>query len=112
MTPTDLERLAGAVNAKWPEGGQCRAHETYVDLHHPTKPEYIWDYFQSLPDQGNAEFIVWALDRLEELGLTPSVFKGSSGEYVVSIPEIPDAAFGPTRAAALTKALSVALGAE
>lgn len=60
----NLQRLAELINEKL--GQSCQHFEVIGYL-----SGFEWEYWPLATDRENARFIIWCLDRLEELGLAP-----------------------------------------
>lgn len=89
VTEDQLYAFAVMANKRWPKDGKFRWHGNMLDLHHPSKPEYVWDYFTTLKDFDNAEFIIWALERMVEMGLNPLLHLRDSSHCLVAGSEEP-----------------------
>lgn len=110
MTREHLERLAEKINGKWPALNASAydlgiSFDITLDSVNPDNGPSIyrqgWDLSRN--DLGSSFWIIWCLDRLEELGLNPQLVVTTDG-YMVRC------RFGvigqaPTRAEALALAL-------
>lgn len=113
MTPSQLGRLAELVNAKWPE---MEMRSTVFPSGAEGWESMVWDYSPTSSDFHNAEFIIWAWDRLIELGKDPAVGKRYKDWSVVPNSYDWDCPLdfyeGDTRAQAFALALLEALESE
>ena len=118
---TTLERFCQAVNEK--DWGYRAVAVTIPDpnINPPEKPYlFIKDrenyprtsWATGLSDEENAHFIIWGLDRLEELGEGPNLYTNvEGGKYSVSIASAP-ATQSDSRSQAIFSALCRVLGVE
>jgi hypothetical protein len=108
----NLQKLAEKIKAKWEHFRGYSVEDTEIIL---WSHEVDLNYVPARDDHTNATWIIWCLDRLEELGWRVQIV--NYGQiYMVS--DIKDAqggercAEGKTRAEAVTLALAKALGVE
>jgi hypothetical protein len=111
-----LQELADLINKKWPDEYCARAFE-------PGSLGVDWQrnsatWYKDDTDFYSAEFIVWGLDRLLELGyytyLTLASYTKEKAEHRCELSgDVKDLAFtAPTRSEAIAKALLHALKSE
>lgn len=113
-----LQELADLINKKWPEKYNATVFE-------PGALEVDWQrdsatWYEDDTDFYSAEFIVWALDRLLELGFRDVRFGLASLRYTLNIAKLDSDTntethcpfSGTTRSEAIAKALLHALKSE
>jgi hypothetical protein len=120
----NLQKLAEKINERWRESdafissakfGDEPAHPISLDI--MMNGAYPISYDINSDDYINATWIIWCLDRLEELGMFPKLLTRLSGGYfcITAYGDLEgqsDAYPGKTRAEAVTLALAKALGVE
>jgi hypothetical protein len=74
-----LERLAEAINGRWPEADA--RYRSYAEPHIVFTE--MMRYRPTADDDFNARFIVWAFARLAELGCDPMLLLGKGGQMGV-----------------------------
>lgn len=98
-----LEELAAKINKKWTN------YSAFVDDNELVvsdwKAERNIRFSPVDEDAYNSRFIIWGLDRLEELGGPAYMFKNVIGTYTVCDPATPVSYAGKTRAEAVANAL-------
>jgi hypothetical protein len=106
----NLQKLAEKIKAKWEHFRGYSVEDTEIIL---WSHEVDLNYVPARDDHTNATWIIWCLDRLEELGTMPHMFTNTCGEPTVRVRVGSIVAFqGKTRAEAVTLALAKALGVE
>jgi hypothetical protein len=114
----NLQKLAEKINERWRESdafissakfGDEPAHPISLDI--MMNGAYPISYDINSDDYINATWIIWCLDRLEELGWNDVRFWMEDGLYGFA-PLKMEATSGKTRAEAVTLALAKALGVE
>jgi hypothetical protein len=133
----NLQKLAEKINERWGEDWYAEEqHGWGIDIKHPTEGSRVAEYEVVGDDLCNGQWIIWCLDRLEELhkpnpmfGLTFSVDMlgrelgdGDGEDYCIQVVAYPrngddhavDTTYpiSKTRAEAVTLALAKALGVE
>ncbi len=80
---TNLEKLAEGIRQKWPapKGEEGDALISNYDGGQQLYVQHICSFYPAESDQENAPFIIWGLDRLEELGWHPSLLRMIPGGY-------------------------------
>ena len=108
----NLQRLAELINAKWPHA-ERKPHANAATLSFfksdPSYCLYCLGFNVYAPDHANAEFIIWCLDRLDELGFTCALYRDS---VYLERDGIGEGVDGKTRAEACALALMQALEGE
>lgn len=80
---TRLERLAELINKRWPRESKAKVYGD--DCLYLVE----FDYLSKYADPFNAEFIVWGIERLSELGMTPCISVHAVG-YTLAYGTMPD----------------------
>jgi hypothetical protein len=124
----NLQKLAEKINERV-ENHQAVGSPSHLYIGRHTEYHLLTpvEYYVTESDEYNGSYIIWCLDRLEELGKEPHLYKATAlesedheGEYCCRISrdgEVCKGAFssflfGKTRAEAVTLALAKALGVE
>lgn len=103
----NIERLAELINEKWPESSAHIGTQGVVIYLEVTCSTGRLDYEPGAVDETNGRWIIWCLDRLEELGLNPQLVVTIDGYMLRSRYGVITQA--PTRAEACALALMAAL---
>jgi hypothetical protein len=115
----NLQKLAEKINERV-ENHQAVGSPSHLYIGRHTEYHLLTpvEYYVNESDEYNGSYIIWCLDRLEELGddtvlLAPPYTGGGYKVCYLEIDGSPqDVAHGKTRAEAVTLALAKALGVE